>query len=114
MIFVKFCFLLSSARIDPKDLADSTIVKELTVLPEKLPETLVSEALKKAGLDESSPLEAYKDTSPATGSEKPTTQSEKAKISPSSIPSPSMEKEVVDDEVVVTGTYKGDPPAKTA
>ena len=54
MIFHKFCFLLSSARIDHKDLAESTVVKESAIFFEKLPETLVSEALKKAVLDESS------------------------------------------------------------
>ena len=60
IIFDKFCFLLSSARIDPKNLVDSTIVKESVVLSEKVPETLVSKALKKVGLDESSPSEVYK------------------------------------------------------
>ena len=114
MISDKFCFLPSSARIDPKDLADSTTVKDSDVLSEKLSETLDFEALKKAGLDDSSPLEAYKDISPDVGSNKPAIQSKKAKVDPSSIPTPSMEKEIVEDEVMVTGFHKGDPPAKTS
>ena len=104
---------MSSARIDPKDLADSSVAKESAVVSEKLPEISVSEALKKAGLDEASPSEIYKDTFPVAGSEKPETQSKKVEVAPSSIPTPPTEKVVVDDEVAITGTHKGDPPACT-
>ena len=106
-------FVLSSARIDPKDLADSSIAKESAVISEKLPEISVSEALKKAGLDEASPSDPYKDTSPVAGSEKPETQSKKVEVAPDSIPTPAAEKVIVDDEVVITRTHKGDPPART-
>src|SRR3954471_20839625 len=98
-VFDKFCFPLSSARIDSKNLADSKIVKESAVLFEKLPETLASENLKKAGLDESSPSEIYKDTSPVAVIEKPENKSEKVEVAPSFILTPSTEKVIVDDEV---------------
>jgi len=104
---------LSSARIDPKDLADSSAVKESAVVSGKLPEISATGALKKAGLDESSPSDRYKNTFPAAGSEKPETQFKKVEVAPSSIPTPPTEKVVVHDEVAITGTHKGDPPART-
>src|ERR1041385_7128571 len=80
---------------------------------EKLPETSISEALKKAGLKESSPSEIYKDNSPEAGFDKPSVPSEKVEVAPSSVPAPSKEKAVVDDEVLITGAQKGDPTACT-
>ena len=88
---------MRSARIDHKDLADSTVVKESIILLEKVPEALVSEALKKTRLDEFSPSEVYKDVSPDADSDKPTIQAGKTEVVPSSILTPAMERAVVDD-----------------
>ena len=104
---------MSSARIDPKDLADSSAAKESAVISDKLPEVSASEALKKAGLDETSPSDIHKDISPAAGSEKPETHSEKVEVASDPIPTPATERMICDDEVVITKTQKGDPPART-
>ena len=45
-------------------------------------------------------------------SDKPAILSEKTEAVPSPVPTPSIEKAVVDDEVGITGTLKGYPPAQ--
>ena len=92
------------------DVDDSTMVKGPVVLPKTAPEVLVSEALKEASLQESSPSKMYKDTSPSAGSEKPTT--EDVEVVPSSAPTPFKENVVVDAEVIITRTRQGDPPTQ--
>lgn len=83
-------------------MADSEAIEEPVVLPE-------IEILKKAVLDETSPSDLYKDTSPVVGAKKPEAQI--VEEVPSATPTP-LEK-IIDDEVMITGTHQGSPPAKT-
>lgn len=101
---------MSNARIDPKNLDDSEIVKESAGFLGSLPETLIYEELKKARLNDSGRSGLYKDT-PSV--EKPETEPEKVEVAPSSNPTPSVENMVVDDELMITGTHQGVPPART-
>src|ERR1041385_7159912 len=94
-------FSLSSARIDPRDMADSKVIKESADLSE-------TKILKRAGLNESSPSGPYKDTSPADGAKKPEAQI--VEEAPSSTPTPLGK--AVDDEVMIARTHQGIPPAK--
>ena len=78
------------------------MIVEQAVLPKTAPEVSISEALERAGLDESGPSNLHKDSFPGAGLEKLVTDAASTVV-----PASSKGKEADDSEVVITETRQG-------
>ena len=89
------------------DVDDLQVIVEQAMISKTVPKVSVSEALEKAGLDESGPSNLHKDSSHDAGLENPVTDA-----APTVVPVSSKEKEADDSEVIITETRQGVPPTQ--